>query len=922
MGSGPHLSTSSDAAPKPARETAPRPRAKPRPNPNIFAQFFCICIIIGGLGAPGRHLNRPARGPKPYGATNHPPRPTPHPIHPTPRRRRAQPARRKASEAKMYVVKRDGRTETVHFDKITARLKKLSYGLSQEHCDPVLVAQKVCAGVYKGVTTSQLDELAAETAAALTASHPDYASLAARIAVSNLHKNTKKSFSETIKDMYLHYNERSGLLSPLIAEDIYEVIMKNASRLDSEIIYDRDFDYDYFGFKTLERSYLLKLGGVVVERPQHMLMRVSVGIHKDDIDSAIRTYHLMSQRWFTHASPTLFNAGTPRPQLSSCFLICMKDDSIEGIYDTLKECAVISKSAGGIGVSVHNIRATGSYIRGTNGTSNGIVPMLRVFNDTARYVDQGGGKRKGAFAVYLEPWHADIFEFLDLRKNHGKEENRARDLFFALWVPDLFMQRVQNNEDWSLFCPNEAPGLADCWGEKFEELYKKYEKAGKAKKVIPAQTLWFDILKAQIETGTPYMLYKDSCNRKSNQQNLGTIKSSNLCTEIIEFTSPEETAVCNLASIALPRFVREKGVPIESHPSKLAGSNGSKNRYFDFDKLGEVTSTVTFNLNKIIDMNYYPVETARRSNMRHRPIGIGVQGLADTFMLLGMAFDSPEAQQLNRDIFETIYYHALKASAELAAKEGPYETYEGSPVSKGIIQPDMWNVVPSTRWNWPTLRETISKVGVRNSLLVAPMPTASTSQILGNNECFEPYTSNIYSRRVLSGEFVVVNKHLLHDLTEMGIWTPALKNKIIYEDGSIQKMEEIPDDLKAIYKTVWEIKQKTLVDMAVDRGCYIDQSQSLNVHMDQPNFAKLTSLHFHAWSKGLKTGMYYLRTRAAADAIKFTVDTGFLKVNGDANGTNGTNGTNGKLAEEDDEAKMAQVVCSLNNREECLACGS
>uniref|UniRef100_A0A453QUS1 Ribonucleoside-diphosphate reductase n=1 Tax=Aegilops tauschii subsp. strangulata TaxID=200361 RepID=A0A453QUS1_AEGTS len=502
----------------------------------------------------------------------------------------------------MYVVKRDGRTETVHFDKITARLKKLSYGLSQEHCDPVLVAQKVCAGVYKGVTTSQLDELAAETAAALTASHPDYASLAARIAVSNLHKNTKKSFSETIKDMYLHYNERSGLLSPLIAEDIYEVIMKNAARLDSEIIYDRDFDYDYFGFKTLERSYLLKLGGVVVERPQHMLMRVSVGIHKDDIDSAIRTYHLMSQRWFTHASPTLFNAGTPRPQLSSCFLICMKDDSIEGIYDTLKECAVISKSAGGIGVSVHNIRATGSYIRGTNGTSNGIVPMLRVFNDTARYVDQGGGKRKGAFAVYLEPWHADIFEFLDLRKNHGKEENRARDLFFALWVPDLFMQRVQNNEDWSLFCPNEAPGLADCWGEKFEELYKKYEKAGKAKKVIPAQTLWFDILKAQIETGTPYMLYKDSCNRKSNQQNLGTIKSSNLCTEIIEFTSPEETAVCNLASIALPRFVREKGVPIESHPSKLAGSNGSKNRYFDFDKLGEVCSDPT------VDPHFWPVK--------------------------------------------------------------------------------------------------------------------------------------------------------------------------------------------------------------------------------------------------------------------------------------------------------------------------
>ncbi|CAN6172694.1 unnamed protein product [Urochloa humidicola] len=813
----------------------------------------------------------------------------------------------------MYVVKRDGRQETVHFDKITARLKKLSYGLSQEHCDPVLVAQKVCAGVYKGVTTSQLDELAAETAAAMTASHPDYASLAARIAVSNLHKNTKKSFSETIKDMYMHFNERSGLVAPLVAEDIYEIIMKNAARLDSEIIYDRDFDYDYFGFKTLERSYLLKLGGKVVERPQHMLMRVSVGIHKEDIESAIKTYHLMSQRWFTHASPTLFNAGTPRPQLSSCFLICMKDDSIEGIYDTLKECAVISKSAGGIGVSVHNIRATGSYIRGTNGTSNGIVPMLRVFNDTARYVDQGGGKRKGAFAVYLEPWHADIFEFLDLRKNHGKEEHRARDLFYALWVPDLFMQRVQNNGEWSLFCPNEAPGLADCWGDEFENLYKKYEREGKAKKVVPAQTLWFDILKAQIETGTPYMLYKDTCNRKSNQQNLGTIKSSNLCTEIIEFTSPSETAVCNLASIALPRFVREKGVPLESHPSKLVGSTDSKNRYFDFEKLAEVTSTVTYNLNKIIDINYYPVETAKRSNMRHRPIGIGVQGLADTFILLGMPFDSPEAQQLNKDIFETIYYHALKASAELSAKEGPYKTYEGSPVSKGILQPDMWNVVPSNRWDWPSLRETISKVGIRNSLLVAPMPTASTSQILGNNECFEPYTSNIYSRRVLSGEFVVVNKHLLHDLTEMGIWTPTLKNQIIYEDGSVQKMTEIPDDLKAIYKTVWEIKQKTLVDMAVDRGCYIDQSQSLNVHMEQPNFGKLTSLHFHAWSKGLKTGMYYLRTRAAADAIKFTVDTTLLKENGVANG---------KPSDEDVEAKMAQMVCSLNNREECLACGS
>ncbi|KAL9229678.1 hypothetical protein vseg_005118 [Gypsophila vaccaria] len=809
----------------------------------------------------------------------------------------------------MYVVKRDGRQETVHFDKITARLKKLSYGLNTEHCDPVIVAQKVCAGVYKGVTTSQLDELAAETAAAMTANHPDYASLAARIVVSNLHKNTKKSFSETIKEMYNHYNERSGLKAPLVADDVYEIIMKNAARLDSEIIYDRDFDYDYFGFKTLERSYLLKVCGKVVERPQHMLMRVAVGIHKEDIDSAIKTYHFMSQRWFTHASPTLFNAGTPRPQLSSCFLVCMKDDSIEGIYDTLKECAVISKSAGGIGVSIHNIRATGSYIRGTNGTSNGITPMLRVFNDTARYVDQGGGKRKGAFAVYLEPWHADVFEFLELRKNHGKEEQRARDLFFALWVPDLFMERVQSDGQWSLFCPNEAPGLADCWGKEFETLYTKYEKMGKAKKVVQAQSLWFEILKAQMETGTPYMLFKDSCNRKSNQQNLGTIKSSNLCTEIIEYTSPTETAVCNLASIALPRYVKEKGVPSESQNSKLVGSLDSANRYFDFDKLAEVVEVVTTNLNKIIDVNFYPVETARRSNMRHRPIGIGVQGMADTFILLGMAFDSPEAQQLNKDIFETIYYHALKTSCKLAAKEGPYETYEGSPVSKGILQPDMWGVTPSDRWDWRALRRMISETGIRNSLLVAPMPTASTSQILGNNECFEPYTSNIYSRRVLSGEFVVVNKHLLHDLTEMGLWSPTLKNQIIYEDGSVQKIHEIPEHLKAIYKTVWEIKQRTLVDMAVDRGCYIDQSQSLNIHMDQANTGKLTSLHFHAWSKGLKTGMYYLRTRAAADAIKFTVDTSLLK-------------ESTKTVAVDDNTKLAQMVCSLTNRDECMACGS
>ncbi|KAJ6412487.1 hypothetical protein OIU84_005523 [Salix udensis] len=785
----------------------------------------------------------------------------------------------------MYVIKRDGSQEPVCLDKITARLKKLSYGLSNDHCDPVLVARKACAGVYRSVTTAQLDELAAETAASMTANHPDYALLAARISVSNLHKNTKKSFSETIKLMYNNFNKGSGQKAPLIADDVYEIIMKNAERLDSEILYYRDFEYDYFGFKTLERSYLLKVDGKIVERPQHLLMRVAV--------------------------------GTTHPQLSSCFLLCMKDDSIEGIYDTLKECAVISKLAGGIGIAIHNIHATGSYIRGTNGASNGIVPMLRVFNNTARYVDQGGGRRKGAFAIYLEPWHADIFEFLDLRKNHGKEEHRARDLFLALWIPDLFMERVRGDRRWSLFCPNEAPGLADCWGQEFEKLYTQYESEDRAKKIISARKLWFEILNSQIETGTPYMLFKDSCNRKSNQQNLGTIKSSNLCAEVIEFTSPTETAVCNLASIGLPRYVMEtggtlkmNGVPAESQSSKMVGCRESKNRYFDFEKLAEVTATITSNLNKIIDVNYYPVETARRSNLRHRPIGIGVQGLADTFILLGMPFDSPEAKRLNKDIFETIYYHALKSSSELAAKDGPYESYRGSPVSKGILQMDMWGVTPSDRWDWDALREMISESGVRNSLLIAPMPTASTSQILGNNECFEPYTSNIYSRRVLSGEFVVMNRHLLHDLTEMGLWSPALKNKIIHENGSVSKIPEIPEQLKAIYKTVWEIKQKTLVDMAADRGCYIDQSQSLNIHMEQPDSGKLTSLHFHAWSKGLKTGMYYLRTRAAADAIKFTVDTTVL------------NTENANKAEDEVNSDMAQAACSLQNPEECMACGS
>ena len=785
------------------------------------------------------------------------------------------------------------------------------------------MSQKVTAGVYKGVTTSELDELAAETAASMTTTHPDYAQLAARIAVSNLHKNTLKSFSETVEKMHKYVNPKTGQKSPLLDDEVYEIIMANRERLDSEILYDRDSQYDFFGYKTLERSYLLRLNGKVVERPQHMLMRVSVGIHKHNIDAAVETYHMLSERWFTHASPTLFNAGTPRPQLSSCFLLTMKEDSIEGIYDTLKECAAISKGAGGIGLNIHCIRATSSYIRGTNGTSNGIVPMLRVFNDTARYVDQGGGKRKGAFAIYLEPWHGDIFEWLDLRKNHGKEEQRARDLFYGLWTNDLFMKRVEANADWSLFCPNQAPGLADCWGEEFEALYEKYEREGRALKVVKAQQLWFAIMEAQVETGNPYMLFKDACNRKSNQQNLGTIKCSNLCTEIVEYSSPEETAVCNLASIALPRFVREQPTSPVSPQSgsnrmgkKLLGSLNAANRYFDFDKLKQVTRVATRNLNKIIDVNYYPVETARRSNLSHRPIGLGVQGLADTFILLGLSFESEEAKELNRQIFETLYFAALETSMELAKDLGPYSSYEGSPVSKGILQFDMWDgVQPSGLHDWDSLRADIAKHGVRNSLLVAPMPTASTSQILGNNECFEPYTSNIYTRRVLSGEFVVVNQHLLSDLTAMGLWSPALKNHMVAANGSVQGLP-IPDELKKIYKTVWEVKQRTLVDMAADRGAYIDQSQSFNVHMSDANFGKLTSLHFHAWKKGLKTGMYYLRTRAAADAIKFTVDTAALKENVGA----GNKVQEQQTAEE--EQKLAAMVCSLENKEDCLMCGS
>ncbi len=798
----------------------------------------------------------------------------------------------------MYVLKRDGRKETVKFDKVTSRIQRLCYGLS-DHVEPVVVAMKVIEGIYDGVSTSELDNLAAETAASLTTKHPDYALLASRIAVSNLHKNTKKVFSETMADLHTFIDPKTGLKASLLADDVFKIINENSDLLDSTIIYDRDFGYDYFGFKTLEKSYLLKINGKVVERPQHMLMRVAVGIHKHDIESVIETYNLMSERWFTHATPTLFNAGTPKPQLSSCFLLTMKDDSIEGIYDTLKQCAQISQSAGGIGLSMHNVRATGSYIRGTNGTSNGIVPMLRVFNDTARYVDQGGGKRKGSFAIYLEPWHADIFDFLELKKNHGKEELRARDLFYALWVPDLFMKRVEAEGNWSLFCPNEAPGLYDCYGEEFEAMYEKYEQEGRARKVIKARELWTAILESQIETGTPYMLYKDACNSKSNQKNLGTIRSSNLCTEIVEYTAKDEVAVCNLASISLPMFVTENG--------------------FDHQKLFDITYVITENLNKIIDVNYYPIPEARNSNMRHRPIGIGVQGLADAFIKLRMPFDSDEARQLNKEIFETIYYSAMTASKDLAKLHGPYESYPGSPASKGIFQFDMWDVTPTGRWEWDVLKEEVIQHGIRNSLLLAPMPTASTSQILGNNECFEPYTSNIYTRRVLSGEFVVVNKHLLIDLVNMGLWNDDLKNKIIASNGSVQSIAEIPEDIKELYKTVWEIKQKAVIDMAADRGAYICQSQSLNVFLQDANFAKISSMHFYAWNRGLKTGMYYLRTKAATDAIKFTVDSKYLQKPTAA--VSEKSGSPVAVAKSQEEA-MAEIACSLDNPDACEACGS
>ncbi len=780
----------------------------------------------------------------------------------------------------MY-LKRDHGLSAQKADVVEGLIQHLSCGLNEDYINPEELTNNIISQASEGMSTDEFYKLMAETCAYKATVHPDHSLLAGRIAVSRLHDQTLDSFVETMSKLQSYRDERNGQLTPLISQSLYNFALENREAIERAIDFERDYSYDYFGFKTLERSYLLRVNGQIVERPQHMLMRVSIGIHPGDLKSAIKTYNLMSEKWFTHASPTLFNAGTNKPQMSSCFLLNMQEDSIDGIYETLKQCALISQSAGGIGLSIHDIRAKGSFIKGTNGYSNGIVPMLRVFNDTARYVDQGGGKRKGAFAVYLEPWHADVEDFLELKKNHGKEELRARDLFYALWVNDLFMKRVEADEEWSLFCPQTAPNLSETYGERFEELYVKYEKQGRAKKTIKARELWMQILKSQIETGSPFMLYKDAANEKSNQKNLGTIKSSNLCTEIIQYTSKDEIAVCNLASIALPKFVI--------------------NETFDFRALYDVAYQITINLNKIIDLNYYPLEQARNSNHKHRPIGMGVQGLADTFMKLKMPFESEEAKELNQKIFETIYYAGCKASNKLSKEFGTYDSYQGSPMSEGKFQFDLWGKTPSKLWDWDSLRKDIMDFGMRNSLLVAPMPTASTSQILGNNEGLEPITSNLYTRRVLSGEFVLLNKHLVNDLIDLGLWNEQMKNQIVYHNGSIQEISEIPESLRDVYKTTWEIKQKTILEMAADRGAFIDQSQSLNIFFAEPNVGKLSAMHMHAWKLGLKTGMYYLRSKPAAQSIKFTLD---------------------KEKVEQKFTAEETMVCSLTNPEECIACGS
>jgi ribonucleoside-diphosphate reductase alpha subunit len=739
----------------------------------------------------------------------------------------------------MRVIKRSGRIEDMKFDNITNRIKNLTYGLS-ENCDSSKVAQQVASSLYDGINVQEIDTLSAEVCVGMITSDPDYETLATRIVASNIQKVCPNNFHIAMKKL-----AKAGI----VTEEVAHV----AGIVRNDIVTKRDFDFGYFGLKTLEKSYLQRLDGVLMETPQYMFMRVAIGIHGDDIPSVLETYDKMSQGLFIHATPTLFNAGTPRPQMSSCFLIANKEDSINGIYGTLTECAQISKWAGGIGMHIHDIRANKSRIRGTNGQSDGIIPMLRVFNATARYVNQAG-RRKGSIAVYIEPWHADIMDFLELRLNQGDEEARCRDLFSALWIPDLFMKRVEEGGQWSLFCPDKAPGLSDAVGEEFETLYKKYEEEGRANATVSAAEVWKAILKSQTETGTPYMLYKDACNQKSNQKNLGTIKSSNLCTEILEYTDKDETAVCNLASVALPKFVdREK-------------------KTFDYEKLHEVTKTVTKNLNRVIDRNFYPVETARKSNMRHRPIGLGVQGLADVFILCRLAFDSDEAKEINARIFETMYHAALEASSELAEVQGSYETFEGSPASQGIFQFDMWEGETKLHYDWDAMRERVKTKGLRNSLLMAPMPTASTAQILGNNECFEPYTTNIYLRRTLAGEFVVVNKHLVDDLKNVGLWSKDMKDLMVKAGGSIQNIVDIPDDIKKLYRTVWEIKMKDVIDMAAQRGRFIDQSQSMNLFMESPTMSKLSSMHMYAWKQGLKTGMYYLRSKAKARPIQFSLE--------------------------------------------------
>jgi len=755
----------------------------------------------------------------------------------------------------MYVIKRDGQREIVSFDKILQRIKKTGQeaGIQLNY---TALTMKVIDQLFDGISTSQIDELTSDQCASLASTHPDYTALAGRIVVSNLQKNTSNSFAAAMTHLY-YFRDKHEKLSPLISYELYQIVVKHNKELNALCDYSRDYLIDFFGFKTLERAYLMKIDKKVVERPQHMWLRVAIGIHGDNMERVKETYEYMSLKYFTHATPTLFNAGTTRPQLSSCFLLAMESDSIPGIYNTLSDCANISKWAGGIGLHIHNIRATGSHIRGTNGISNGIVPMLRVFNTTAKYVDQGGGKRNGSFAIYLEPWHADIEIFLQMRKNHGDEELKARDLFYALWIPDLFMERVKTDGDWTLVCPDECPGLADVYGDEFNELYTRYEEKKKGRKTVSARKLWFQILDAQMETGTPYLCYKDAANRKSNQKNVGVIKSSNLCSEIMEVSTPEETAVCNLASIALPAFIDYTIRP----PT------------YDFEKLHKITKIVTYNLNKVIDVNYYPTDKTRASNMRHRPVGIGVQGLADTFIQMGFPFASDTAKDLNRLIFETMYHAALEQSCELAREEGYYETFPGSPASKGELQYDLWGVTPTEgRYDWSALKENIKIHGLRNSLLLAPMPTASTSQILGYNECIEPITSNIYSRRTLAGEFMLGNKYLIRDLLDLGLWNEELKNNIIANRGSIQHMEFIPENIREKYKTVWEIPMRNLIDMAADRGAFVCQSQSLNLWMEEPTYSALTSMHFYAWSKGLKTGMYYLRRRGRHQAQQFTIE--------------------------------------------------